>query len=422
MLCAALALGAGGGVARAQKSGGADRRNAVVVHEGKTVPANGGVLVLVPTSHPGPDAKAAAATIEVRHGTDVVPGTLHELGWVEDLDALAMSTQVLIGAGLVWTADAPLTTGARYDVRVEVAGASTFAARFTAGEAWEPARPELVFDAELGSVDTGQDERHCCSTFLDGSGHAGCFVKRYAELPALIPEIGGDEADERIQQFLYLFRAYAPDTDATLWASGFRTFDSTDLPVQFLMAQEQYCVELEAKHIVSGEVFRWSHCAPAAELPESVIDPADGIAAALQLSRCSVPEYGDVLQWCELNREACARGDDPDCALYDALCGGTLREAFDVLHEMETIREGRADAGVAGHAHASADAGTRGDAGNGRGEGGGGCSAGGSPSRACDSAVLLAASGWLLARRRRSGVHTAARYGTAQGATPGNTP
>ena len=121
-------------------------------------------------------------------------------------------------------------------------------------------------------------------------------------------------------------------------------------------------MELEARHLVSGESFCWSSCRPHEELPQSVIDPSAAMADALLLEHCSVPEYGDVLQWCELNRDACVGTDDADCGVYDAVCNVTLREAFDFLRAMEAERESRdggVDGGVeASHGHESgADAG-----------------------------------------------------------------
>ena len=160
--------------------------NAVVVHADHAVPANGGVLVVVPTTgHIGPETVATAAAIEVTHDGESVAGTLTDIGWVEDLVALSLSTNVLVGAGLVWTADEPLLPDERYTMYVAAVQGDPFTVEFVATKPWQAKRPDIGFDAELGSLDTGQPpEERCCSTFLDGSGHGGCYIARYPELPA----------------------------------------------------------------------------------------------------------------------------------------------------------------------------------------------------------------------------------------------
>jgi hypothetical protein len=307
------------------------RPNALIFSAGRVVPANGGVLVLVPTTGVlGAGAKAVPATVEVSDGGETVDGQVREIGWVENVEALSLDTTDVVGVGLVWTAAKPLRAGASYDIHVQVRDGGLQHASFLAGADWETQQPTITLDARLETRDTGQQEEHCCSAFDDSANHDECFVSRYAELPAVATSLSTTEAPEHLEQFVYLYRAFAPD-DTTLWETGFRTYDSPLELVPFFTPRDPYCVEVQAMHVVDAHVFGWSRCLPASDLQGALPDPTQGIADGLRIEHCSVPRYGDVLQWCELNREPCAAGDNPDCAAYAAICDVSLPEALDVI-------------------------------------------------------------------------------------------
>lgn len=313
----------------------------VIEHADRTIPADGGLLVLVPTAgRIGAGAMAVPTRIEVKP----VAGATHELGWIEDLQALSLRTTSVIGAAVVWTAAEPLVPGAHYDVQVALELGAVARASFTAGAAFVPERPELTIEARLEVIDMGDDEVHCCERFVDGSGHAGCFVARYAQRPALATRLQSDAPAEQLGQFVYRFRAFSQANGDTLWASGFRTHDSPVPFVPFLSPADEYCLEVQALHIVAQTTFTWNRCVPAATLMQAPPDPAPEIESALAIERCSVPQYGDLLQWCELNAATCAH-DIPDCAVYESLCDATLTDALAMLLAMDEARAQRAVAG-----------------------------------------------------------------------------
>lgn len=328
------------------------RPNVLIVSADRVVPANGGVLVLVPTTGVlGAGAKAVPATVEVNDGPKTVPGQVREIGWVENVEALSLDTTEVVGVGLVWTALEPLRTGASYDIHAQVRDGDVQHASFKAGANWDTQEPQLELEARLETRDTGQQDEHCCSAFNDGASHAECFISRYAELPAVATSIRTMEAPEHLEQFVYLYRAFAPD-DTTLWETGFRTYDSPLEIVPFFTPRDPYCVEVQAMHLVDSRTFRWSRCLPASDLEGALPDPAQGIADGLRIEHCSVPRYGDVLQWCELNRDRCATGQDPDCAAYAAICDVSLPEALDVILAVQAEERTASQApGARTHAH-----------------------------------------------------------------------
>jgi hypothetical protein len=145
-------------------------------------------------------------------------------------------------------------------------------------------------------------------------------------------------------------------------------------------------------HIVSQTLFHWSRCLPASELPSAVPDPTQGIAQGLRIEHCSVPKYGDLLQWCDINRDGCASGKRADCAEYQPLCSVSLPDALDIILSIEAERD---------RANAASDGGTAQTAANdtARRPRGGGCRAGGDgaprPSPARRASGLWVLLGWL---------------------------
>lgn len=316
------------------------RAQAVIFHAGHVVPANGGVLVLVPTTGLlGAGAKAVPTTIEVSQAGKAVPGRVQDIGWVENLRALSLDTTEVVGDGVVWTPAEPLQVGATYDITVSVRGEVADHASIKAGAAWEMPAPEATLDAQLQTRDTGQQQEHCCAPFRDGTGHQGCFVSRYAVLPAVAPDLVSSEPEEHLEQLVYSYRAFSQADDMTLWDSGYRTYDSPLDQVPFLSPADEYCIEVEAMHIVSQALFRWSRCLPASDLPSPIPDPTQGIAEGLRIEHCSVPKYGDLLQWCDINREVCASKKSHDCAEYQPLCSVSLPDALDIILSIEAARD-----------------------------------------------------------------------------------
>src|SRR6188508_2577528 len=103
----------------------------VIEHADRVIPADGGLLVLVPTvSHIGAGAMAVPAQIEVTESDRPVAGQTREIGWIEDLTALSLGGSSVVGVGLVWTPAAPLVPGKRYVVRAALVGGDVQSAQF----------------------------------------------------------------------------------------------------------------------------------------------------------------------------------------------------------------------------------------------------------------------------------------------------
>ena len=158
-----------------------------------------------------------------------------------------------------------------------------------------------------------------------------------------------------------------------------------------------------ARYIVDGTEYGWSTCLDASGFDVPPPDPREAIIDALRIQKCSVPEYGDVPQWCEINQQRCASSDSTDCELHARLCAGSLIEAFEVLDGMEKERARHAlDAGIQNRAlsdggvgQSAMDGGARPTTAYGRAHGGG-CRFG-APSPA--SHVWLWLLGLMLTRR-----------------------
>ena len=247
----------------------------VIEHGERVIPADGGLLVLVPTvSHIGAGAMAVPAQIEVTESDRPVAGQTREIGWIEDLTALSLGGSSVVGVGLVWTPAAPLVPGKRYVVRAALVGGDVQARNSKPAMRGSPRGPSWRSMRRWRcstSATTRPIAARAFSTAADTRGLLRGPLRRAARAGDQ-PELGG--AGKQLRQFVYLYRAYAQADGETIWASGFRTYDSALPYVPFLTPVADYCVEVRARHIVTDETFSYSRCVPASQLTEPLHDPA----------------------------------------------------------------------------------------------------------------------------------------------------
>lgn len=261
------------------------------------IPANGAVLVAM---EPG-----VAVEIEVAN---------------EITGALVAGATLLISPGrMSWTPLEPPDPG-RYLVNALDSHGGRIAEVMTFIAAQDRAWPVLISAASLSQI-TENTERACC-TLDEGLGEVTeFFCVPTLETTYVLLDPGLSSASSLVTTNQYLFRYTVPavsDAEQIMpW--------STPATFQIYEMRDEYCYEIEAIDLVTGEIKPYpelsNRCVSHGQLAAPGQKQLPVPDAALSSALCPLPPAGLESKWCTLNEPHCAATvASRDCHFYGYTC------------------------------------------------------------------------------------------------------
>jgi hypothetical protein len=221
----------------------------------------------------------------------------------------------------IWKPDAPMAQGQYWAMPNETGMRGSILDQLvTVIEPLGSIRPELhnQFEPTLSFLDDQEDAR--CCTDWNGAGLArlgDCYLARRFDSYGLAVSLESFEPASVTGQFLFevVKRGSGPP-------EVFGAFYAT---LQFDEPMQEYCFDVYALNIGSGEVWKYdelpSSCVPHGDLPE--LGPAEVFEPSFRREACKVPPTGFEAPWCEQHEAACeAAPSSEGCELAGYVCRG----------------------------------------------------------------------------------------------------
>lgn len=259
------------------------------------IPGDGGVLLWAPIGE--------QPVVEVRAAT-TPPGPL-----------IAGSLRAIDETRWVWMADATLPEGLYSVIVHNGTYEPPLEERFGVTGVREPHKPALTSAPEIAITQTS--ENACCWTLANNVRmDTACFpIARHDQIE-LRAHIATTEPSSALTQLLFAIEPSIAEPELL----------ADDVPpAVFAMQADEYCFDLTAIEITTGERYTFdelTRCVPHGELPPLQTGPVEEPTFALQAEQCAAPPVGYEARWCELNKGDCTEhGDQPRCALFSSVCG-----------------------------------------------------------------------------------------------------
>jgi hypothetical protein len=291
-------------------------------------PASGVPLVIPPRPEP-------AATLVYGEAPIPANGGLQIAGSIAVTDAtvrvLTPDGQPVTGklttyqATTVWTPDRPLSPGVTYDVMLLPMSSSgpSNSYKILVTPARVPARPAVTSMLTVSRFDE-KAGLQCCSSPSGVTTDADrmCFASQTASYVAMKIELATTAATPELAQ--YLFKVGIPVLNQD---GAYGPFGSLPLTYNLQFAANEYCFNLEAMDIASGQRFAYADlmplCQPHGNLGTIGTQPiAIDFAAVLAHAVCPNPPASYVTQWCAINAACSGTPSQAGCEQFGQLCRG----------------------------------------------------------------------------------------------------
>ena len=299
-----------------------------------------GVLAAVSNAHAIPAKPPPAATLV--YGAAPIPanGGLIIQGsvWVTDATVRILTPDGQPVAGklkpfgnvTVWTPDRPLTPGFTYDVTLSTQSSSEPSNNYEilVTPARAPARPAVTSMLTVSRLDqkTGLE---CCSSpnGVATDFDSMCFASQDASYVAMKIELASTTATPELAQYLFKLGV------AVLNQTGqYDSFGSVSLTYNLQAAASEYCFDLQAMDIASGQTFDYRdlmpRCRPHGNLGTIGTTPiAIDLDTVLAHTICAIPPTQYLVQWCNINVACSDTPSQAGCEQFGQLCRGASPSA-----------------------------------------------------------------------------------------------
>lgn len=268
-----------------------------IAYPRRPIPANGAILIASTAGEP--------TAVEVTGASSAVsvPGQLVQLSdqfWA-------------------WHANSPPEPG-KYVVGVTDSAMTWDGVHIDFEEPTERVWPELMGAASVSHV-LGTTEKSCCRI---GSGEDfvdyACFTLVETRSAALHPGLSSPSSVAQLNQYLFRYRKVGESSDPLVvpWSS--------DVSLDFYVDSDEYCYEVEAIDLVTGEGHAYDtvqRCASHGDFEALGVTRYAIADAGLSSTVCPMPPERFTDHWCEVNEAPCDVAQaPPHCFYYRYACEG----------------------------------------------------------------------------------------------------
>jgi hypothetical protein len=217
-----------------------------------------------------------------------------------------------------WVPTERLASGRKYEITVDSDDfTEPYEWQFQSTEATSdvPRRDELAFTAEA-MVQT-QGERVCCEeSALDSCGQKACFT--WSEADDVVVRLSLEIAQSS-SQFVVSGEFRTRQETVPLDARVFYGMTGVLMPADM---DDEYCYEITARHLVTGQETTFSDCIPASDVPLPHVSAELAQRREDDLRSCIVPPQEHEDAWCDAfaDRIGTARCSSDECQNATAVC------------------------------------------------------------------------------------------------------